>query len=197
MSRKVIGGQEDWSRLIRVAGEPSRGAALPGFWLESPYTRRLAARTAARYHLSPADVPDLLQELLIALWEADPTRPLPPAWLSSVATFKTVDMLRKRHLEDRSSPDPPSRRTPDRPVDSETVHLLHARIARLPLRMQAFWRLRYELSLTQEEIAVRLGVSRSSVRWLEARFLKVLGARKFAPLGDSSSQSGRAGSTNR
>jgi RNA polymerase sigma factor (sigma-70 family) len=61
--------------------------------------------------------------------------------------------------------------------ESEVAHLLHARIARLPARMQAFWQLRYEAGLTQEEVAARLSLSRTSIRWLDSQFRKSLAAK--------------------
>jgi len=44
--------------------------------------------------------------------------------------------------------------------------------------MQKFWRLRYEAGLTQEEAAMRFGVSRTAIRWLDSQLRKSLGARK-------------------
>jgi RNA polymerase sigma factor (sigma-70 family) len=150
-------------------------SARVGEWLESPYVPRLAARVAAQYHLGAADVPDLLQEILIALWKSDPNLVVAGGWLRRLAAFKAVDIIRKGHHEVSSS----SRAQGaicESESHAEAVHLLHARIAHLPTRMQALWQLRYETGLTQEEVAARLGVSRTAIRWLDSQMLKSLGA---------------------
>jgi len=164
ISRKLV----DW---------PNGATTRVGDWLESPYVPRLVARVAAQYHLLAADVPDLLQEVLIALWKSDPNLVVAGGWLHRLAGFKAVDIIRKRHHEAPSSGCAWGA-VRESASGAEAVHLLHARIAHLPARMQKFWRLRYEAGLTQEEAAVRFGVSRTAIRWLDSQLLKSLGARK-------------------
>jgi len=131
----------------------------------------------ARYHLLAADLPDLLQEVLIALWKSDPNLVVAGGWLHRLTAFKAVDIIRKRHHEAPST-SRAQQAVREPTSESEAAHLLHARIAHLPARMQKFWRLRYEAGLTQEEVAVRFGVSRTAIRWLDSQLLRSLGARK-------------------
>jgi RNA polymerase sigma factor (sigma-70 family) len=161
----------------KPANWPNGASVRIGDWLESSYVPRLAARVAAQYHLLAADVPDLLQEVLLALWKSDPDLLVARGWLHRLTAFKAVDIIRKRHHEAFSS-SRTRQAVSESASESEVAHLLHARIAHLPARVQKFWRLRYEAGLTQEEIAVRLGVSRTAIRWLDSQLLKSLGARK-------------------
>lgn len=150
-------------------------------WLdETSHIHILATRVATRYGLPPADVPDLAQEVLIALWSTDPNLVISVAWLYRTATFKAIDMLRRQHsLQARNARMIQSRRLPDLTDRDlpEVVHLLRARVDRLPDQMRRFWRLRYEAGFTQEEVATRLGVSRATARRIDGRCREHLGVR--------------------
>jgi RNA polymerase sigma factor (sigma-70 family) len=152
-----------------MSGIPStecRGAATAAQWLESPYLARAAARVAYQYGLGAEDLEDLLQELRIALWEAEPEVRVGASWIFQVASHKAVDFLRRqartRH-GDRAFAGSPESGTHDLELD----HLLRARIARLPSRLREFYKLHYQQGLSEREIARSLGLCRSSVRWLD------------------------------
>ena len=51
----------------------------------------------------------------------------------------------------------------------EIDHLLHAKAASLPPKLKAFYALHYQQGLSEREIVRRMGVCRSSVRWLDHR----------------------------
>ncbi len=65
-------------------------------WLESPYLGRVAARVAHEYGLGTDDLPDLLQELRIALWKQGLEQRVGAAWVVRVTRHKAVDLLRQR-----------------------------------------------------------------------------------------------------
>jgi len=130
------------SACPKPADWPNGATVRIGDWLESPYVPRLAARVAAQYHLLAADVPDLLQELLIALWKSDPNLVVGVGWVHRLTAFKALDIIRKRQ-HDVSSSSCARQAVPEPASGAEAAHLLHARIAHLPVRMQKFWRLRY------------------------------------------------------
>lgn len=147
-------------------------------WLESPYLGRVAARVARSFGLPSQDVPDLLQDLRIALWQAGPGVSVNATWLFHTANHKAVDLLtarNKRRVRERDSSQ--LNRSNDT-ADSEVAHLLSCKVARLPEKLRAFYVLRYREGLTQRETARRLGLGRSSVRWLELRCLRMIRGRK-------------------
>ncbi|MDQ2870144.1 MAG: sigma-70 family RNA polymerase sigma factor [Acidobacteriota bacterium] len=148
------------------AGSPRSPRAAD--WIQSPYLAGVAARVARSKGLAPEDVPDLLQEIRIALWRAGSETRVGPSWLFQVANHKAVDFLRRRvrmreiEREFMTAADPPA-------GDSELGHLLHAQASRLPARLSEFYDLHYGQGLSEREIAARLGVCRQSVRWLDRR----------------------------
>ncbi|MFN2635227.1 MAG: RNA polymerase sigma factor [Thermoanaerobaculia bacterium] len=137
-------------------------------WIQSSYIARVAAGVARSKGLTPEDVPDLLQEIRIALWRAGPETRVGPAWLFHVANHKAIDFLRRRvrtrqiEQQFKAALDPPE-------GEPEIGHLLHAQRSRLPARLREFYDLHYGQGLSEREIAVRLGVCRQSVRWLDRR----------------------------
>lgn len=139
-------------------------SAGAGHWLESVYLRRAAARVARQHGLSAEDLPELVQELRIAVWRA--RVPLNVAWIFGVATHKAVDMVRRKARADRDDQELAAavRR---RHRDLELDHLLHARVDGLPGRLRQLYDLLYIEGLSEREAARRLGVCRASVRWLK------------------------------
>lgn len=137
-------------------------------WLQSPYLTRVARRAAHSVGLGAAEIPDLLQEVRIALWRAGRRMRVGPAWLFQVATHKAVDILRRRirsreieqDFSDTSTPAGPSPRL------TELGHLLRARASRLPPPLREFYDLHYGHGWSEREIAARLGLCRQSVRWM-------------------------------
>jgi RNA polymerase sigma factor (sigma-70 family) len=127
----------------------------------------------ARYGLPTADLPDLLQETRIALWEAGPTATVSAAWVIRVATNKAVDHLRRTsrvRAIDRAFAD----RRVDPAGNLELERLLHARVTELPERLHAFYSLHYTEGWSEREIARAWGLCRASVRWLDHQCRSVL-----------------------
>jgi RNA polymerase sigma factor (sigma-70 family) len=152
----------------RMSGIPpiERRAATAAQWLESPYPARVMARVAYQYGLGPEDLEDLLQELRIALWKAEPEVRVGASWIFQVASHKAVDFIRRQARTRRG--DRAFAGSTARPAhDLELDHLLHVRVARLPASLRKFYDLHYQQGLSEREIAERLLLCRSSVRWLE------------------------------
>lgn len=156
-------------RLERPSIKPTVGV-----WLESHNLRSIASYVASHYGLSPQDLPDLLQELRIALWKAGLDTRVNATWVFRTASHKAVDFLkwRTRVADERTF----WKATVARPVsgDPELWCLLRACAARLPPRLREFFFLRYEKGLSEREIARRLGLCRNSVRWMDRRCLQIM-----------------------
>ena len=151
----------------------SRTATGTG-WLESPYLRRVADRVARQHGLREDDLPELLQELRIAVWQAEAASSLTAAWLFGVASHKAVDMVRlkaRAHRHDQDLAAIPSQSGRDFELD----HLLHARVDHLPKRLRQFYDLHYTQGLSEREIARSLGVCRASVRWMDRCCRRLVG----------------------
>jgi DNA-directed RNA polymerase specialized sigma24 family protein len=130
----------------------------------------MVKRVAGQYGILPAEVDDLIQEVRIALWEAEPPVEIKPKWIFVTASHKAVDILRRRWLLGEGMG--PPRGTPGKA--EELKCLARAQVAQLPKNLRAFCDLRYVEGLTEREIAGRMGLCRASVRWLGLRFLKAL-----------------------
>jgi RNA polymerase sigma factor (sigma-70 family) len=134
-------------------------------WLESPCLARVAARVAYQYGIGTGDLPDLLQEIRIAIWEAVPVC-VSAAWVYRVASHKAVDILRQRtRTRGRYRAAVETAAGPGH--HQELDHLLHAKVDTLPPRLRQFYDLHYRQGLSEREIARRLGMCRASVRWLD------------------------------
>jgi len=143
-------------------------------WLESPYLRRLALRVAYQYGLQAEEVPDLLQETRMALWKAGPATCVTAAWIFGTASHKAADLLKLR-IRCRSHEREAFGSHSSQPgPDPELEHLLHARADLLPRRLRDLYRLKYELGLSEREIARHRGICRASVRWLDGRCKQAL-----------------------
>jgi RNA polymerase sigma factor (sigma-70 family) len=145
-------------------------------WLESPYLEHVAARVAYRFGLPPQDVPELLQELRIALWKAGSSTPVNPTWILHTAQHKGIDLLRRRRERAREISFSGDSSIPS-PRDPELLRLLRARVDALPSRLKEFYFLRYRAGLSERQIADRLGVCRGSVRCLERRCVRSVKGR--------------------
>lgn len=138
-------------------------------WLESPYTERVVRRIGHRQGLSWQDLPDLVQEVRLALCQAGPERPISGAWLHRTASNKTVDFLRRRRRVSNEERDFADCLCVAPAGDPELARLLAARVTLLPSSLRRFFHLRYELGLSERDVARRLRLCRSSTRWLEHR----------------------------
>ncbi len=156
-------------------------AALPvREWLISPYLQRLARRIAYQYRVPSQDVPDLIQELKLALWKAGPESRVNVRWIAQTASHKAVDFLRRKIRDPEPMPeglDPPESAA----GRAELICLLHARVARLPARLQRFYGLRYLQGFSQREISAKQGICRASVRWLENECVRRLRIKPVPP----------------
>jgi RNA polymerase sigma factor (sigma-70 family) len=142
-------------------------------WLTSPYLQRLARRIAYQYRVPSEDVPDLVQELRLALWKAGSESRVNVRWIAQTASHKAIDFLRRKIRDPEPMPeglDPPNSGV----GSAELICLLHSRVARLPARLQRFYRLRYLQGFSQREISTKQGICRASVRWLESECVKRL-----------------------
>lgn len=137
-------------------------------WLNSSLLERLVARVALDYNLSPDDIPDLVQETRLAIWETAQGTEVTARLVARIARHKAVDMLRRlirSRVRDQAMT---ALNTP--PVEnSELRHLLNVRISGLPGEFQKLFELHYRQGLSEREIAREWGICRSSVRWLNHR----------------------------
>jgi RNA polymerase sigma factor (sigma-70 family) len=144
-------------------------------WLESPRLNAIARYVASRKALGPHDLPDLLQEIRIAIWKAGGDKPVNTTWIFHTAEHKAIDIWKQSlspAIEDHlRAPDPRGSTG-----DPELAHLVRARAASLSGPLREFYALRYEQGLSERIIAERMQVSRSSVRWMEHRCLAAMGA---------------------
>jgi DNA-directed RNA polymerase specialized sigma24 family protein len=131
-------------------------------WISSDRLVAICSVVGRRWGVQSADAPDLLQDVRLTLWEAGPTRLVGAAWVFGLAVHKAVDRRRGTQKPDCVPP------TVAKPVP-DLIVLLRARVALLPPLLRRFYMLRYQEGYSQTEIAQRLGVCRSSVRWLERR----------------------------
>jgi RNA polymerase sigma factor (sigma-70 family) len=130
---------------------------------------RLVARVANQYCLTVDDLPDLVQETRIALWELGLDLPVSASLVLRIARNKVIDLIRRRVR----------RRTRDRLAaiaalpreeDAELRHLLNAQVEALPDRLLRFYKLHYLQGLSERQTARALGISRASMRWLDGQF---------------------------
>ncbi len=150
------------------------GIATAGEWLESPYLARLATRVARQHGLPEDELPELLQDLRVAVWEAGVGIRLSAAWIFGVATHKAIDLLRRRARARRHDQDLAAFAS-RRERDLELQHLLHTRVAGFPMLLRQFYDLHYTYGFSERETALSLGVCRATVRWLNRRCLHLLG----------------------
>jgi RNA polymerase sigma factor (sigma-70 family) len=143
-------------------------------WLESTRLPPIARRVASGHALSPDELPDLLQEIRIALWQAGMEHPINATWVFRTASHKAIDLRREKltHPDNLELTEDLARES----LDQELVNLLRARAAGLSQSLREFYELRYEEGLSQRVIGKRMGLCRSSIRLLERRCLAAMGA---------------------
>jgi RNA polymerase sigma factor (sigma-70 family) len=147
--------------------------SIAGDWLESSYLPYIARRVAYRCGVALDDLPDLLQEVRIALWKAGLEQPINSTWVFQTASHKAIDLKRRAVSRGRK----PATGVLPEAADSELIHLLRARASGLSGALQIFYTFRYVEGLSEREIAKRMGISRSSVRWMERRCRIQVGVR--------------------
>jgi DNA-directed RNA polymerase specialized sigma24 family protein len=158
---------------LRARAHAGKTSLTSAEWLESPYLKRLAIRVGLQYALKGDDLEDLVQEVRIALWRANPQTTVGPAWIQRVAVHKAVDLVRSLlALRDHDRTLAVANARPA--LGEEIGHLLHARTASLPPPLSEFYDLHYRQGFSERAIALRLGVCRASVRWLDHRVRRVL-----------------------
>ncbi len=135
-------------------------------WIEDPRLLRLVGGVAEHYWIANADIPDLLQETRIALWETGSEAAVGAVWVLQVARHKAVDLL-WRTLRARSRDDTFTVLAAGNLGDPEIKHLLKVRVAGLPPRLREFYDLHYTQAWSDREIAARLGMCRASAQWLD------------------------------
>lgn len=136
-------------------------------WIVSSRLGGIGRRVAFQYGLAAEDVPDLLQELRLALWKAGSDLPVNPTWVFHTASHKAADIRRQQRLRPEVAPGLKNDSWEGSYGGSELPHLLKARAARLPERLRRFYLLRYEEGFSQRELAKRLRLTRGSIRWLD------------------------------
>jgi RNA polymerase sigma factor (sigma-70 family) len=146
-------------------------------WLESPYLRRVATRVALQHGLDLQDLPDLLQELSLALWLTGAEVRVNATWVFQTAHHKALDAIGRARRNARALAVPLEEGHAIPSQDPDLARLLRSRADRLPEVLRRFYSLRYEEGLSQREIGRRLRLCRSSVRWLDHRCLRMLKGR--------------------
>ena len=155
-------------------------------WLASdylPYLRRVARRVAYTYNLSEADVPDLYQELCLALWKAGPDRLVNATWIFHTANHRAIELYNLQRRAGRFIAAVGAEGLEPRVfADPERTLLARARAGCLPLSLQRFFRLRFQEGYTQNELMRKGNLTRGSVRGLEKECLRRLqGGRGHQP----------------
>ena len=140
-----------------------------------PGAGRRAGRSAIRRGFQ--DVPDLLQELRLALWKAGSGQLVSIGWVFQTANHKAIDWLKRKRRRAEVGLD--AHTLPERfcSPDPALRCLLHSQASRLPYTLRRFYALHYEHGLSQRDVAQALGLGRSSVRSLDRRCLRLIGVR--------------------
>jgi RNA polymerase sigma factor (sigma-70 family) len=149
-------------------------------WLESDclhYLRRVARRVAHSHHLTEADVPDLHQEICLALWKAGPERLVNATWIFHTANHRAIELYKRKWKAGRFVAAVGAEDAGPR-GDPEKALLVHARADRLPDSLRRFFRLRFQEGYTQRELMQRAHLTRGSIRGLEKECLRRLSGRR-------------------
>lgn len=140
--------------------ESRQGVHAVSEWLESPYLAHVAARVAYQCDLPSQEIPELLQELRIALWKAGSSTAVNATWIFHTAQHKGKDLLRMMRVRAREVSFSREPSISANRHDPELLRLLRARAAMLPPRLKEFYFLRYRAGLSERQIADRLGLCR-------------------------------------
>jgi len=141
---------------------------------EQLYRRHVdAVARQVRFRFGALDE-DVVAEVFLRAWKGLPSyrdvgRPF-GAWLHGIAHHVVVDELRRRART------MPVERVPDRGTDPMTVELLSLRdgIDRLPAALRRVIELKYLADLTNEQVALALGISVGAVNTKQWRALREL-----------------------
>jgi RNA polymerase sigma factor (sigma-70 family) len=153
---------------MRVSRGGPIGSPTTAEWLESPLLEQTAAQAARQYGLEANSLPDLVQEVRIALWEAGLDVHVGAAWVRCVARNKAVDLVRIR-LRSRAHDQALAAVLARAGPNLELEHLVRAKAATLPSKLLEIFDLHYQQGFSEREIARRLGICRASVRWLDGQ----------------------------
>jgi RNA polymerase sigma factor (sigma-70 family) len=147
-------------------------------WLESDYLRylrRVARRVAFTYRLSEADVPDLYQEICLALWKAGPERMVNATWIFHTANHRAIELYNRHRRAGRFAAAVGAEGIELGPsIDPEKALLVRARADGLPRVLRRFYRLRFQEGYTQSELMRRAHLTRGSIRGLEKQCIRRL-----------------------
>lgn len=142
-------------------------------WITSEAPSHLVAGVAIRLGLDLDDVPDLIQETRIALWQLGLDSAAGAGLVTRIARNKSIDLLRRR-IRRRARDLAAAPLVQVRSEDGELQHLLNVQVEGLPELFRIFYELHYQQGRSERESAQAMGLSRASVRWLERRFLRSL-----------------------
>jgi RNA polymerase sigma factor (sigma-70 family) len=156
-----------------VAGVRTYFVASSGNWLASPVLDRLVARVASQYSLTVDDLPDLVQETRIALWELGLDLPVSASLVLRIASNKAIDLVRRR-VRRRTRDRVAALAALPREEDAELRLLLDVQVEALPDRLRRFYELHYNQGLSERETARTLGICRASVRWLDRQLRRLM-----------------------
>ncbi len=153
---------------------PPAGYLKASEWIVSPRLEKIGKRVAFQYGLPGEGIPDLLQELRLAVFKAGADQLLNPTWVFHTASHKAADIRRQQRRRPEVAPGLKNDSWEGSYGGSDLPHLLRARAARLPAPLRRFYVLRYEEGFSQEEIAERLRLCRGSIRWMEKRCYRMM-----------------------
>ncbi|MFZ7087159.1 RNA polymerase sigma factor [Curtobacterium sp. RRHDQ10] len=146
----------------------------------TPLLRAVARRTLG----SGDEVDDVVQDTFITAWERLDSLSEPAkvkAWLSRIASHRSIDHVRARRLHDdvhELDPAGDDRTTPDRIVEARSrEHAADLALRGLPDDQRRCWLLKEVLELSYDDIAEELGVPVSTVRGLLSRARKNMSTR--------------------
>ena len=168
-------GGMDTRREAVATGRPVGVWLGPGFL---PYLRKVARRVAYTYHVSDSDVPDLYQELCLALWKAGSDRVVNATWIFHTANHLAIEISRRTRRSDRLSA-AIGTTLENRPASGrcEAALLVHAHVRALPPSLRRFCELRFEEGYTQRELMESTNLTRGTVREIEKKCLRRLAGR--------------------
>lgn len=156
------------------------GSEVPSVdeWLASPHLSSIVYHLALRHRLPRQEIPDLLQEVCISLVRKGLSSKVNATWVFKTIRSRIVDYYRRSRWSGGNGQREADQAAPLMHLpDPELALLLQSRTSALPMRLMAYYVLRYRLGLKQSEVARRLGVSRAAVRHLEERCVRRLAGR--------------------
>ena len=144
-----------------------------GDWLEAPLLEPVVSRIAAHIGIGAQEVPDLVQEVRIALWEKGLDVRIGLGFVIRVATNKAIDLIREQarcRVRDRGI----AMLGPIVNRNDELRRLLQAEVSLLPRKLRLFVDLHYGRGLSEREIGRRWHLCRGSVRWLDRQSIRFM-----------------------